>query len=138
VRRRRTLLQTGHSEVWFPAQIRYFSFFKNLQIGPGTHPACRHVFARRESGQGMDLTVHLHQVSKFRISGAISLLSLYALMAWAAKTLNFTFEERQNYSCVRYTTTPCMEEENAEPNIFISAKKNKIQGPTMIDYKMLQ
>ena len=100
----------------FPHRQDIFLFFKNLQTGLETHPACRQVFARRKSDQGMDLTVHLHLVSKFRISGAISLLSLYALMALTAKTLNFTFVERQSYPCVRYTTTPCMEEENAEPN----------------------
>jgi hypothetical protein len=88
-----TKLQAGFSGVWFPSQAREFSFPQKPPDRPSNSP-CLPSFARRYSDQGMDLAVYLHLVSKLRISGTIFLLSLHALMAWAAKTFTIILIER--------------------------------------------
>jgi hypothetical protein len=43
------------------------------------------------NGRGVKLTIHLHRVPKIRMSGAIHLLPIYAIMAWKEeKTLLWT------------------------------------------------
>jgi hypothetical protein len=83
---------------------------------------------RRKSDQGMDLTVHLHLVSKFRISGAISLLSLYALVTSAAKTLTFTIWKDKVIHVYGTLQLHAWRKRTLNPMqvvIFLSAKKNK-------------
>jgi hypothetical protein len=47
------------------------------------------VQSRWESGQEAKLTTHLHRVQRLRMSGAITLLPIYALMAWTGTNLFF-------------------------------------------------
>jgi len=44
------------------------------------------VLFQEKSGRVMKLTTHLHIIPTLRMSGAIPLISLYALMAWSGKT----------------------------------------------------
>jgi hypothetical protein len=81
---------TGRARI--PAQARDFLFLKTVQTGSGAHPASYSMGTRvlsQESGsQGIKLTIHLHLVPRFRMSGAITLL-LYAIMLWTGIMLLF-------------------------------------------------
>ena len=60
-------------------------------VGP-THAAIQWVprfFPRGNSGRGVKLTTQPHLVLKFRMSGAMPVIPLYAIMAWTGCSLNF-------------------------------------------------
>jgi hypothetical protein len=82
---------TGRARI--PAQARDFLFLKTVQTGSPAHPASYSKGTRvpsQESGsQGIKLTIHLHLVPRFRMSGAITLLLLYAIMLWTGTMLPF-------------------------------------------------
>jgi hypothetical protein len=48
-------------------------------------------FPRGESGRGAKLTIHVHLVTRLRMSGAILLRPLYAFTEWTGVILPFTF-----------------------------------------------
>jgi hypothetical protein len=62
-----------------------YSKLQNVQTGSTVHPAScsmgTAVLSWGLNGQGVKLTTHLHLVTRLRMSGAIPLLPLYALMA---------------------------------------------------------
>jgi len=75
--------------VRIPAE-QIFSFLHQLQIVPGTHSSfystCTGLISQ---SRAMELTIHLHLMSTFRISGAIPPLSIYPFIV-RTKNLLFT------------------------------------------------
>ena len=73
-----TRLRVGRSRVQIPVWARDLSFFQNVPAGPGTHPATYSVgtgvISQGYSNLSMKLTIHLHLVLTFRMSGTIPLL----------------------------------------------------------------
>ena len=61
---------------------RRFRCRRNVQTGAGTHPT--------SYSMGVKLTADLHIVLRLRMSGAISLFSLYAVAAWTGTTTSST------------------------------------------------
>jgi hypothetical protein len=72
-----TRLRAGRSCVKIPVGARDLSL-RNVQTGAGAHPAPFSVgawaFSRSSTSRGLNLTTHLHQVSRLRTSGAVPLL----------------------------------------------------------------
>jgi len=84
-------------EVYQPQWcVDFFAHFSSPedQDGSGAYTASysevTRVLSRAKTSQGMKLNTHLHPVLRLRMSGAIPLLCLYAVMAWTGKTLPFT------------------------------------------------
>jgi hypothetical protein len=50
-------------------------------------------------GWRVRLATHMHQALRLRMSGAVPLLPLYALMVWTGTTLLFNVPEHYNYRC---------------------------------------
>jgi hypothetical protein len=76
---------------------------QNVQTVSGAHPVSnryRELFARRQSGRGVNLTTHLHLVSRLRMSGGIPLLPLYVRLHGLDRD-NLTFT-RSRVRCVYY------------------------------------
>jgi hypothetical protein len=68
------------------------SLLGNLQTGPEAHPASysvRTVVPSPGIKRPRRQVTHLHLVPTFGMNGAITLLPLYALMAWTGKTLPY-------------------------------------------------
>ena len=85
-------IQSGHQRGARIAQsVSWLGFglhdLHNVQTGPGTHPAA--LFMGWD-GQNRHVTIHLQPGLRLSMSGARSLLSLYAFMAWTGTTLFFT------------------------------------------------
>jgi hypothetical protein len=70
-----------------------FLFYKNIQTVFGAHLASYSmdpgILSRGQSGQGVNLTTHIHLAPRLRTSGNIHPLPLYAFMALTGKTLSF-------------------------------------------------
>ena len=82
-----TVLQDDWTGVRISLEVKYFSLLQNVK--PSTAPLpppglLSSVFP------GKDFTSHLHLMPSLRMSGAVSLFPLYALMAWKGKTLSFS------------------------------------------------
>jgi hypothetical protein len=76
-----------------PGMERRFSLFQNIHSGAGAlkFHEYRRSF-RGSTGRGVKLTTQLHPVPRLRMSGAVPLLPLYALLAWSRTT----YKERES------------------------------------------
>ena len=70
--------------VRIPAVTKYL-FLQNVQSGCGVHPASCSVVYEGLSTGGPGQGVRLHLVSRLRIRGAVSPVSLYVFMAWTGE-----------------------------------------------------
>ena len=68
-----------------------FSLLKNIQISSGaylpSYAVGNGVLSPRKSGRSVKLSTRLRVLPRLRMSGVITLLPLYAFMAWTGKTL---------------------------------------------------
>ena len=71
-----TTLRAGWCGIQIPVGAGDSSLRQNVQTGRGV----------LSQGRGVNLTSHLKLVPRLRISGAILLLLLQALVAWTGKT----------------------------------------------------
>ena len=81
-----TRLRTGRLRVRIPVATIDFSLYPNAHtplLGPPTLP----IYVYRDSLPGVKLTTHLIEVIRMRMSGAIPLPSLYAIVLWTGKAL---------------------------------------------------
>jgi hypothetical protein len=99
-----TMLRAGRSGVLIPAEARDFYLLQNVQTGSQDHPASTPSgtgVLPGDGGRGLQLTAHLHLVTRSRMSGATPLLPLSAFMVWTGKTL---FHLPLRYVCTRFNT----------------------------------
>jgi hypothetical protein len=100
-----TRLRGWTGRVRIPAQARDFLFSKTVQTGSGPHPASysmgTRVLSQGSGSQGIKWTIHLQLVPRLRMSQAITLLSLCAIMLWKGM-LSFFFS---SHNCP-YTICP--------------------------------
>ena len=79
-----TRLWAGRSGIRIPVEERYFFFFKTSRTSPRRSQQHIHrllwLFTRDKVGWGVRFSTQLRQVPSLRMSGAIHLLPLYALM----------------------------------------------------------
>ena len=82
-------LRAGQTGVRISGEARYFYLLRNVQTGSDAdlafHSTGTAILSRELSGQGMNLTTHLHLVPRLGMRGAMPLLRLYAFMAWRGK-----------------------------------------------------
>ena len=80
-----TGLEDGRAFIRVQTRTREYCFFQKVQTGSGAqlgnYSMSVGVLSRGKIGLGVRLSIHLHLETKLRMSGAISLLSLYAFMA---------------------------------------------------------
>ena len=80
-------------DIWNLLKTKGFSPLQNIQTGPRTHTAWYSVgvgiLFPWQSGQGANLTAHLHRLQRLRMSGVLTLLPIYALMAWTETNVYF-------------------------------------------------
>jgi hypothetical protein len=69
--------------LWAGARDFLFSKMSRLALGSTQLPIQGSFHA--VSGQGVKLTTHLHLVPKLRMSEAVTLVPLYAVMAWTGQ-----------------------------------------------------
>lgn len=81
-----TGLRTGWTRVRIPVGAKYF-FLQNVQTDSGANQASYSLGTRGWGGPGMKSTTHLHIVRRLIISGITPPPHLFAIMAWAGKTL---------------------------------------------------
>lgn len=93
-----TVLRAGRSGVPVPVGARDFSVIQNFQTGSeASYSKSIGVLSQGRGGATGVLTTFVHITPSLRMSSAIPLLPLYALMAWTGKTLillYFTFVEK--------------------------------------------
>jgi len=86
-----TRLQAWRSGARISKMPKYSCLVQNLLFGSGADPAScwmtTGVYSRRQIGQGVLSTTHLH----LRMSGVIPLLPLYAFMAYTKDNITFAF-----------------------------------------------
>jgi len=87
------MLGAGWSGFRTPEGKRYFLYSKTDQIGPEAHPdsystgIIMRAPYRGWSWPGEKFTTHIQLLPRWRMSGAILLLPLYAFMTWAGTIL---------------------------------------------------
>ena len=84
--RYRYQLRAGQSGVRIPLGSMNIYLFSSTQTGSMAHTdsysTVNDVLSRRQDGRDVKLTAHLHLELRLRMSGAISLLPLYAFTEW--------------------------------------------------------
>jgi hypothetical protein len=85
-----TRLRASRSEVIILLGAKFSSILQNFQTSSGGPPNFLYNGHRRSfPGRVVMLTIHLHLVPRLRMSGAMPLLPLYAVMVWVGKPLPF-------------------------------------------------
>jgi hypothetical protein len=72
-----TRLRAGRSGVRVWLREKDFALLQNVQTGLQLLLGCH---SPEQNGLGVRVTAHLQQVPKFRMSGSVLLLSLYAFL----------------------------------------------------------
>jgi hypothetical protein len=74
-----------------PVVIKKFSAPDLLGCPYNFHVMGNRIVSRGSSGQNVNLTTHLHSVTRLGMSGTIPLLLLHVFMAWKGKISNLYF-----------------------------------------------
>jgi hypothetical protein len=103
-----TRLGAGQAGFEFQHGQEIFSFQKLSRQALKAHPASYSVgttvLSQGSGSEGIKLTIHLHLVPRLRMSGAITLLPLYAIMLWTGITLPFFLSSHNcSYRIYPYT-----------------------------------